>query len=72
MALSLSKGGNLSLTKEAPGMTKVLVGLGWDARSTDGQGRLRRRPKPGGLRCPRLPSSARPVPARRKACPSGH
>lgn len=36
MALSLSKGGNLSLTKEAPGMTKVLVGLGWDARSTDG------------------------------------
>ena len=34
--------------------------------------RLRRRPKPGGLRCPRLPSSARPVPARRKACPSGH
>ena len=37
MALSLSKGGNLSLTKEAPGMTKVLVGLGWDARSTDGQ-----------------------------------
>ena len=37
MALSLSKGGNLSLTKEAPGMTKVLVGLGWDARATDGQ-----------------------------------
>ncbi|AOZ13584.1 MULTISPECIES: TerD family protein [Pseudomonas] len=36
MALSLTKGGNLSLTKEAPGMTKVLVGLGWDARSTDG------------------------------------
>ena len=37
MALALSKGGNLSLSKEAPGMTKVLVGLGWDARSTDGQ-----------------------------------
>lgn len=37
MALSLTKGGNLSLTKEAPGMTKVLVGLGWDARSTNGQ-----------------------------------
>jgi len=37
MALSLSKGGNLSLSKESPGMTKVLVGLGWDARSTDGQ-----------------------------------
>ena len=37
MALSLSKGGNLSWSKEAPGRTKVLVGLGWDARSTDGQ-----------------------------------
>ena len=37
MALSLSKGGNLSLSKEAPGMTKVLVGLVWDARTTDGQ-----------------------------------
>lgn len=34
--------------------------------------RPRRRPKPGGPRCPRWPSSARPVPARRKACPSGH
>ncbi|XBI44735.1 hypothetical protein VPH35_006794 [Triticum aestivum] len=34
--------------------------------------RPRRRPKPGGPRCPRWPSSARPVPARLKACPSGH
>jgi hypothetical protein len=33
--------------------------------------RLRRRPKPGGLRCLRQPSSARPVSARRKARPSG-
>ncbi|MDF5937237.1 TerD family protein [Pseudomonas aeruginosa] len=31
-----SKGGNLSLSKEAPGLTKILVGLGWDPRSTDG------------------------------------
>ncbi len=36
MALSLSKGGNLSLTKVDPGLTKILVGLGWDARSTSG------------------------------------
>jgi len=32
----LSKGGNVSLSKEAPTLKSVLVGLGWDARSTDG------------------------------------
>lgn len=37
MAVSLQKGGNVSLSKEAPGLTNVSVGLGWDARSTDGQ-----------------------------------
>ena len=36
MAISPNKGGRLSLSKEAPGLTKVLVGLGWDARATDG------------------------------------
>jgi len=36
MAVSLSKGGNVSLSKEAPGLTAVTVGLGWDARVTDG------------------------------------
>jgi len=36
VAVSLSKGGNVSLSKEAPGLTKVLVGLGWDARASDG------------------------------------
>ncbi|MCB1921209.1 MAG: TerD family protein, partial [Candidatus Competibacteraceae bacterium] len=36
MAISLNKGGRLSLNKEAPGLSKVLVGLGWDARATDG------------------------------------
>lgn len=36
MALTLQKGANLSLTKEAPGLTRATVGLGWDARSTDG------------------------------------
>jgi len=37
MALSLSKGQNLSLTKAAPGLSKIIVGLGWDERQTDGQ-----------------------------------
>jgi len=36
MSVSLSKGGNVSLTKEAPGLTAVMVGLGWDARTTSG------------------------------------
>ncbi|AFA75928.1 TerD domain-containing protein [Gordonia polyisoprenivorans VH2] len=36
MGVSLSKGGNVSLTKEAPGLTAVAVGLGWDARTTTG------------------------------------
>ena len=38
MAVSLTKGGNVSLSKEAPGLKSVHVGLGWDARVTDGQG----------------------------------
>jgi tellurium resistance protein TerD len=37
MAVSLSKGGNISLSKEAPGLKTLLLGLGWDARATDGQ-----------------------------------
>lgn len=37
MTVSLIKGGNVSLTKEAPSMKVALVGLGWDARATDGQ-----------------------------------
>ncbi|HSP39740.1 MAG TPA: TerD family protein [Frankiaceae bacterium] len=36
MGVSLSKGGNVSLSKEAPGLTAVTVGLGWDVRSTTG------------------------------------
>jgi tellurium resistance protein TerD len=36
MTISLSKGGNVSLSKEAPGLNKISVGLGWDIRSTDG------------------------------------
>ena len=38
MAISLSKGGNVSLSKEAPGLKTVRVGLGWDPRATDGAG----------------------------------
>lgn len=37
MAISLSKGGNVSLSKEAPGLDRIMVGLGWDVRATDGQ-----------------------------------
>ncbi len=36
MAVSLSKGGNVSLSKEAPGLKKITLGLGWDVRKTDG------------------------------------
>lgn len=36
MSVSLSKGGNVSLSKEEPGLAQVLIGLGWDTRATDG------------------------------------
>ncbi len=37
MGVSLSKGGNVSLTKEAGGtLASVMVGLGWDVRTTTG------------------------------------
>jgi tellurium resistance protein TerD len=36
MGISLSKGGNVSLSKTDPSLKNVLVGLGWDARPTDG------------------------------------
>lgn len=37
MPVSLSKGGNVSLSKEAPGLTSIVVGLGWAPRVTDGK-----------------------------------
>ncbi|WP_407568651.1 TerD family protein [Deinococcus altitudinis] len=37
MAVSLTKGGNVSLSKEAPGLKKIVLGLGWDPRKTDGK-----------------------------------
>ncbi|MEV1026228.1 TerD family protein [Streptomyces sp. NPDC050264] len=36
MGVSLAKGGNVSLSKQAPGLTAVLIGLGWDVRTTTG------------------------------------
>ncbi|MGK5027710.1 TerD family protein [Janthinobacterium sp. RB2R34] len=36
MAISLLKGGNVNLSKEAPNLKKIIIGLGWDPRSTDG------------------------------------
>jgi len=36
VGVSLAKGGNVSLTKAAPGLTAVNVGLGWDVRTTTG------------------------------------
>ena len=36
MAISLQKGGNVNLSKEAPTLKKLVVGLGWDPRATDG------------------------------------
>ncbi|NLV78752.1 MAG: TerD family protein [Rhodococcus sp.] len=36
MGVSLAKGGNVSLSKEAPNLTAVTIGLGWDVRATTG------------------------------------
>ena len=37
MAISLTKGGNISLSKTDPTLKNIIIGLGWDARPTDGQ-----------------------------------
>ena len=36
MSVSLSKGGNVSLSKEAPGLTNIDIGLGWDINAFSG------------------------------------
>lgn len=36
MAINLTKGGNVNLTKEAPGLSKIMLGLGWVERKTVG------------------------------------
>ncbi len=35
MSVSLSKGGRVSLSKEAPGLKHIKIGLGWDTNATD-------------------------------------
>ncbi|RKI69734.1 TerD family protein [bacterium 1xD42-67] len=35
MPISLKKGQKVSLTKDAPGLTRVVVGLGWDVNAYD-------------------------------------
>lgn len=37
MPVNLSKGGTVSLSKEAPGLAAILAGLGWDNRVSDGK-----------------------------------
>lgn len=37
MAISLTKGGNVNLSKEAPTLTQMQIGLGWNPRATDGK-----------------------------------
>ncbi|TLX17295.1 TerD family protein [Rhizobium sp. MHM7A] len=37
MSINLSKGQNINLSKDNPGLKKVLVGLQWDPRTTDGE-----------------------------------
>ena len=36
MAVKLQKGGNVSLSKADPGLTSLLIGLGWNPRATAG------------------------------------
>ncbi|MBB1244876.1 TerD family protein [Streptomyces durbertensis] len=36
MGVTLAKGGNVSLSKAAPNLTRVEIGLGWQARATTG------------------------------------
>lgn len=36
MGVSLKKGGNINLSKESPGLSKITLGLGWSARQTAG------------------------------------
>ncbi len=36
MAITLNKGGNVSLTKTQPSLKNILIGLGWEARASDG------------------------------------
>ena len=35
MGISLKKGGRINLSKEAPSLDKMTIGLGWDANASD-------------------------------------
>jgi len=37
MVVSLTKGGNINLTKTDPLLKNIKIGLGWDIRKTDGE-----------------------------------
>ncbi len=37
MGVSLTKGGNVSLSEHTPGLKTIRVGLGWEERETDGE-----------------------------------
>jgi tellurium resistance protein TerD len=37
MGINLEKGQKINLEKEAPGVTKYAIGMGWDPRATDGK-----------------------------------
>lgn len=37
MGISLAKGGNVNLSQGNAGLKEIVVGLGWDARASDGQ-----------------------------------
>ena len=37
MAVNLTKGGNINLSKTDPSLKNIIVGLGWDVRETDGE-----------------------------------
>jgi tellurium resistance protein TerD len=36
MGISLTKGGNVSLSKESPGLDEIVVGLGWNVNTSSG------------------------------------
>lgn len=46
MAISLQKGQKVSLSKENEGLSKVIVGLGWDEVKREGHGFFSSKPKP--------------------------
>ncbi len=51
MAISLQKGQRISLSKEAPGLTKIICGLGWDIVKPDGGGIFSKFGKKAGEDC---------------------